>query len=160
ILHDAEYRTGAFVGAYVLNQRFGLGQGFDIYDDRVSRDLSGDARFEAERRGDAVVDAALPWLQRGDDRPVFVRIHLHDPPAPYEPPEEYLAKAGGRAYEGEVAFADAQVGRLLDWLKTSGRLDSTIVAIAGDHGEGLGEHGEQSHGMLLYDSTLRVPLVV
>jgi arylsulfatase A-like enzyme/Flp pilus assembly protein TadD len=160
LFHDAGYRTGAFVGAYVLNRRFGLGQGFDTYDDRVTRDPSGDARFEAERRGDAVVDAALAWLQRSDDRPFFAWIHLYDPHAPYEPPEEYLRKAGGRAYEGEIAFADAQVGRVLDWLQAAGTVDSTVVVVSGDHGEGLGDHGEQTHGMLLYDSTLRVPLVL
>jgi len=160
LFHDGGYRTGAFVGAYVLNRRFGLGQGFDTYDDRVTRDPSGDARFEAERRGDAVVDAALAWLQRADARPFFAWIHLYDPHAPYDPPEEYLRKAGGRAYEGEIAFADAQVGRLLDWLQAAGTLNSTIVVVSGDHGEGLGDHGEQTHGMLLYDSTLRVPLVL
>lgn len=163
LFHDAGYRTGAFVAAYVLNKRFGLASGFDEYDDRVVRDPSGSVRFEAERRGDAVVDAALPWLSSsaagaGSAKPFFAWIHLYDPHAPYDPPDEYFAKAGRRAYEGEVAFADAQVGRVLDWLASSGRLESTIVAILGDHGEGLGDHLEDTHGMLAYDSTLRVPL--
>jgi arylsulfatase A-like enzyme len=99
VFHDSGYRTGAFVGAYVLNRRFGLGIGFDTYDDRVVRDPSGAARLEAERRGDAVIDAALPWLQRVDARPFFGWIHLYDPHAPYDPPAEYFEKAGGRAYE-------------------------------------------------------------
>ena len=159
-LHDAGYRTGAFVGAYVLDGRFGLSVGFDTYDDRVERDPSGAPRLEAERRGDHVVDAALAWLRQDDGRPFFAWIHLYDPHAPYDPPPEYLGRAKGRAYDGEVLFADAQAGRVLDWLKTSGHEDRTIVAIAGDHGEGLGDHGEETHGMLAYDSTLRVPLVI
>ena len=158
--HDAGYRTGAFVGAYVLDRRFGLGVGFDTYDDRVERDPSGAVRFEAERRGNIVVDAALAWLERDDARPFFAWIHLYDPHAPYDPPQEFLEKAQGNAYDGEVAFADAQVGRVLEWLNASGRAARTIVAVTGDHGEGLGDHGEATHGMLAYDSTLRVPLVV
>src|SRR5262245_41257207 len=160
--HDAGYRTGAFVGAYVLDRRFGLSGGFDTYDDRVPRDPSGDARFEAERRGDAVADAALAWLSTSATAaaPVFAWVHLYDPHAPYDPPQAFLAKAGGSAYDGEVAFADAQVGRLLEWLRTSGLEPSTIVVVTADHGEGLGDHGEATHGMLAYDSTLRVPLMV
>jgi choline-sulfatase len=160
VLHDAGYRTGAFVGAYVLDRRFGLSVGFDTYDDRVERDRSGIARLEAERRGDHVVDAALAWLRQDNGHPFFAWIHLYDPHAPYEPPPQYLGLAHGRAYDGEVMFADAQAGRVLDWLKVSGQDGRTIVAIAGDHGEGLGDHGEETHGMLAYDSTLRVPLVI
>ena len=160
VLHDAGYRTGAFVGAYVLDRRFGLSIGFDTYDDRVERDPSGAPRLEAERRGDHVVDAALAWLRQNDGRPFFAWIHLYDPHAPYEPPPEYLGRAHGRAYDGEVMFADAQVGRVVDWLKSSAQDRNTIIAIAGDHGEGLGDHGEDTHGMLAYDSTLRVPLVI
>jgi arylsulfatase A-like enzyme/Flp pilus assembly protein TadD len=162
--HDAGYRTGAFVGAYVLDRRFGLSGGFDTYDDRVPRDPSGDARLEAERRGDAVADAALAWLSASAGAaasgPFFAWVHFYDPHAPYDPPQEYLQRANGNAYDGEVAFADAQVGRLLEWLRASGQEASTIVAVTGDHGEGLGDHGELTHGMLAYDSTLRVPLVV
>jgi choline-sulfatase len=158
--HDAGYRTAAFVGAYVLDRRFGLSAGFDTYDDRVQREASGAARLEAERRGDIVVDAALQWLGRETGKPFFAWIHLYDPHAPYNPPQEFLAKAGGSAYDGEVAFADAQVARVLEWLQASGQTERTIVAVTGDHGEGLGDHGELTHGMLAYDSTLRVPLVV
>jgi choline-sulfatase len=158
--HDAGYRTGAFVGAYVLDRRFGLSIGFDTYDDRVQRDPSGAAHLEAERRGDVVVSAALQWLGDGSGKPFFAWIHLYDPHAPYDPPQAFLERAGGNAYDGEVAFADAQVARVLDWLRTSGQAEHTVVALAGDHGEGLGDHGELTHGMLAYDSTLRVPLVV
>jgi choline-sulfatase len=160
VLKDGGYRTGAFVGAYVLDRRFGLADGFDVYDDRVERDPSGAAMLEAQRRGDAVVTAALAWLQSSDQRPFFAWIHLYDPHAPYDPPREYLARAKNVPYDGEVAFADAQVGRVLDWLTSSGNAGRTVMAVAGDHGEGLGDHGEQTHGMLAYDSTLRVPLVI
>lgn len=155
----AGYRTGAFVGAYVLDRRFGLSGGFDTYDDRVARDPSGTARLEAERRGDLVATAAIEWLGRGGMQPFFAWIHLYDPHAPYTPPQEFLTKAGG-AYDGEVAFADAQVGRVLDWLAAAGLSAGTVVAITSDHGEGLGDHGEATHGMLAYDSTLRVPLAI
>ncbi len=159
-LKDAGYRTGAFVGAYVLDRRFGLADGFDVYDDRVQRDPSGSIALEAERRGDAVVDAALQWLTASNQTPFFIWIHLYDPHAPYEPPPEYLARAKNVPYDGEVTFADAQVGRVLHWLKSSGQENRTVVVVAGDHGESLGDHGEATHGMLLYDSTLRVPLIV
>jgi choline-sulfatase len=144
----------------VLDRRFGLSAGFDTYDDRVERDPSGAPRLEAERRGDHVVDAALEWLQRENGHPFFAWIHLYDPHAPYEPPPEFLGRAHGRPYDGEVLFADAQVGRVLQWLRASGQGRRTVLVITGDHGEGLGDHGEQTHGMLAYDSTLRVPLVI
>jgi arylsulfatase A-like enzyme/Tfp pilus assembly protein PilF len=160
VLHDNGYRTGAFVGAYVLDRRFGLSIGFDTYDDRVERDRSGAPRLEAERRGDYVVDAALAWLRQDNGHPFFAWIHLYDPHAPYHAPPDYQGRMRGRPYDAEVLFADAQVGRVLEWLKASGQDGRTIVAITGDHGEGLGDHGEDTHGMLAYDSTLRVPLVI
>jgi hypothetical protein len=101
VLHDAGYHTAGFVGAYVLNRMFGLAEGFDTYDDRVNPRLG--PQLEAERRGAEVVDAALGWLQTARP-PFFIRAHLYDPHAPYEPPAEFLAKAGGNAYDGEVAF--------------------------------------------------------
>ncbi len=159
VLKDAGYRTGAFVGAFVLNRVFGLGDGFDTYDDRVRRDPNLGAQLEAERPGGDVVDAAIAWLGNTAS-PFFLWVHLYDPHAPYNPPPEYLAKAGGRAYDGEVAYADAQVGRVISALRDRGQIGSTLIAVAGDHGEGLGDHGERTHGMLVYDSTLRVPLVV
>jgi choline-sulfatase len=158
VLRDAGYATAAFVGAYVLDRRFGLSDGFDVYDDRVPRDPSAAARLEAERRGSDVVDAALEWLASAK-RPFFIWVHLYDPHAPYNPPPEFLAKAAGNAYDGEVAYADDQVGRLFDGLKSRGAFDTSFIVVAGDHGEGLGEHGEDTHGMLAYDSTLRVPLI-
>lgn len=156
---DAGYRTAAFVGAYVLNRRFGLDEGFETYDDAVRRDMERAELLEAERAAEKVVDAALKWLPDGE-APFFLWVHLYDPHAPYMPPPEFLEKAGGNPYDGEVAYADAQVGRLIAALRERGLTDRTIVAVTGDHGEGLGEHGEMTHGMLAYDSTLRVPLVI
>ncbi|HVJ27153.1 MAG TPA: sulfatase-like hydrolase/transferase, partial [Vicinamibacterales bacterium] len=163
ILKDSGYRTAAFVGAYVLNRRFGLDEGFETYDDAVRRDEERAEQLEAERPGAEVVDAALEWLPADASRnaaPFFAWVHMYDPHAPYMPPAEYLAKTGGNAYDGEVAYADAQVGRLLDALRDRGLSDNTIIVITGDHGESLGEHGEQTHGMLVYDATLRVPMVL
>ena len=157
-LHDAGYATAAFIGAYVLDRRFGLAQGFDVYDDRIPRDPTATDRLEAERRGADVMNAALAWLP-GAKRPFFMWVHLYDPHAPYDPPPDFLAKAGGKPYDGEVAYADAQVARLVDGLKSRALADSSFIVVAGDHGEGLGEHDEDTHGMLAYDSTLRVPLI-
>ena len=168
---DAGYRTAAFVGAFVLNRRFGLDEGFETYDDAVRRDAARAELLEAERPGGEVVDSALAWLEKQygahgggaaepDSRPFFVWAHLYDPHAPYRPPQEYFQKAGGNGYDGEVAYADAQVARLIDALSSRGLMSSTVIAVAGDHGEALGEHGEQTHGMLAYDSTLRVPMMI
>lgn len=159
VLGEAGYRTAAFVGAYVLDGRFGLARGFDVYDDRVPRDPRAEGRLDAERRASEVVDAALAWLDGAGTSRFFLWVHLYDPHAPYDPPAGTWP-AGASAYDGEVAYASAQVARLLDRLTARGLTDSTVVAVAGDHGEGLGEHGEQTHGMLAYDATLRVPLFI
>jgi len=164
LLKRGGYDTAAFVGAFVLDRRFGLAQGFDVYDDRIPRDPRATERLDSERPASAVVDAALAWLNAWHtapaprpDRPFFAWIHLYDPHAPYAPPPEF---ARANPYDGEIAYADSQVARVFDWLTRAGLDARTIVVVAGDHGEGLGDHGEATHGMLLYDSTLRVPLVV
>lgn len=155
ILKAGGYRTAAFIGAFVLDRRFGLARGFDVYDDRIPRDPNATEKLDAERPASAVVDAALRWLDQPGPRdsrdprdprdPFFLWIHVYDPHAPYK-----------GSYDAEIASADAQLKRLLDRLN----LDTTAIVVAGDHGEGLGEHGERTHGMLLYDSTLRVPLFI
>lgn len=159
-LKAAGYRTAAFVGAYVLDRRFGLSRGFDTYDDRVTRDWRASDRLEAERPAAAVVDAALAWLDRAPAGPFLLWVHLYDPHAPYAPPEPHASRFAGRPYDGEVAYASHQAGRLFARLEAAGRLADAVVVVAGDHGEGLGAHGEATHGMLAYDTTLRVPLVV
>ena len=180
LLNAAGYQTAAFVGAYVLDRRFGLSQGFDTYDDQIPRDPNATERLEAERPASAVVDRALAWLDRRSaspqppapnpqsliPNPFFLWIHLYDPHAPYNPPPEFVRSTAGRTatveerYDGEVRYADAQIARVLAWLDAHALRDRTLVVVAGDHGEGLGDHGERTHGMLLYDSTLRVPLIV
>ena len=155
-LRDAGYATAAFVGAYVLDRRFGLADGFDHYDDQIRRDPTAVLRLEAERPANEVVDRALAWLalsrQRpntdpAQSKPLFVWVHLYDPHAPH-----------AVSYDEDVKLADRELGRLLQKVKDTGR-DPTIVVV-GDHGESLGEHGERTHGMLLYDAALRVPFIV
>jgi len=155
------YRTGAFVGSFVLDQRFGLGRGFDLYDDDILRDPStATAGLEAERNGAEVIDRALAWLDAGDERPFFAWVHLYDAHAPYEPPEPYRSRFAGSPYDGEIAAVDAQVARLLARLDERGQGDDTVIAVTADHGESLGEHGELTHGLLLFEPTLRVPLLL
>jgi len=144
------YQAGAFVSSAVLDRRHGLDRGFDIYDDQVG--------FQGERRGDVTVDRALAWWRERDARPVFLWVHLFDPHAPYRPPAPWAELFPDRPYDGELAFMDAQAGRLLDGLEARGQ--NTLVAVIGDHGEGLGEHGEKEHGLLLHQSTLAVPWIL
>ncbi|HET7452545.1 MAG TPA: sulfatase-like hydrolase/transferase [Thermoanaerobaculia bacterium] len=156
----AGYRTGAFVGAFVLDHRFGLARGFDTYDDEIPRDPSAPSALEAERPGREVVDRALGWLGKPDTRPFFAWVHLYDAHAPYDPPEPFRSRHTDSPYDGEIASVDAQVGRLFQWLDANGRAKDTIVAVAADHGESLGEHGELTHGFFLYQPTLHVPLLL
>ncbi|HEX7252879.1 MAG TPA: sulfatase, partial [Thermoanaerobaculia bacterium] len=147
-LSAAGYATGAFVGSFVLDHRFGLARGFDVYDDEIERDPAStdSGALEAERPGSVVVDRALSWLEKsaasGENRPFFAWVHLYDAHAPYTPPEPYRTRHADMPYDGEVAFVDAQVARLLSFLEKNRLADSTLVAVAADHGEGLGDHGE------------------
>jgi len=157
-LSDAGYRTGAFVGAFVLDHRFGFSHGFDTYDDEIPFEPS--ANFDAKRPGRIVVDRALAWLGTPSNKPFFAWVHLFDAHAPYEPPEPYRTLFPERPYDGEIAELDYEIGRLLDWLQRSGQASHTIVAVAGDHGEALGDHGELTHGLLLYQCSLHVPVII
>ena len=144
------YQTGAFVAATVLNARYGLERGFESYDDDLGE--------RHDLRGDIVADKALAWLERLDGQPFFCWVHFFDPHAPYAPPPEYLTETQD-AYDGEIAFMDAQVGRLLGWLAANGLRRETLVVAVGDHGESLGEHGYSWHALLVYDGIMRVPLL-
>lgn len=151
-------RAGAVVGSVVLDARFGLGQGFDDYDDRMPPAPPGHYLFQRERGAEGVAAAAAAWIREHAGEPFFLWVHFYDPHAPYEPPppwEELL----GDPYDGEVAAADRGLGQVLEALDGSGARDATLVVVAGDHGEDLGQHGEPTHGVFLYDSTLRVPLI-
>lgn len=160
VLAAKGYRTGAFVGAFVLDARFGLARGFAAYDDEISASGESSANLEAERPGQVVVDRALTWLSEDPSKPFFAWVHLYDAHAPYTPDEPFASRFPGQPYDGEIAQVDHQVGRLLSWLAERGLTEKTVVVVSGDHGEGLGEHGELTHGLLLYESTLRVPLLI
>ena len=179
LLRVRGYRTGAFLSSYVLDRRFGLARGFEVYscdfwrrhaDGAAPRIVLGTPEFE--RRGAATVDEALAWLDRTgkDERPIFAWVHLYDPHLPYAPEPPFappqdaadpLTAARARYY-GEVSYADAQVGRLLAWLRDTGREDRTIVVVTADHGELLGEHGRTlgTHSTHLVEATVHVPLIV
>lgn len=149
----AGYDTAAFVAASVVNRAGGLAQGFDVYSD-----LS--MTSENERRGDLVIDEALKWMALPERRTFFAWIHLFDPHTPYDPPDPYRRQYQDRLYDGEVAYVDSLIGKLLTAMKLQDLERNTVVVFTSDHGESLGEHGEQTHGFFLYDSTLRVPLIV
>ncbi|MGH9337874.1 MAG: sulfatase, partial [Vicinamibacteria bacterium] len=141
------YGTAAFVGAFVLDSRFGLDRGFDVYDDDFE-DQAEDG-FVAQRRGEEVLGRALGWLESRES-PFFAFLHFYDPHTPYE----------GGDYRSEVAYVDSLVGRLLTWLDEKDLSRRTVVALVADHGESLGEHGEDTHGLFLYQSTLRIPFLL
>ena len=156
--HGAGYRTAAFVSGFPLARRFGLARGFDAYDDHFPRGRDARRAPYVERDAAATTDAVLRWLDEGSG-PFFAWVHYYDPHAPYEPPEPWATRFAGRPYDGEVAFVDAQLGRLLDRLGAKGIAANSIVLVTADHGESLGEHGEETHGIFVYDATVRVPLV-
>ena len=165
VLKDKGYRTGGFIGAFVLDRRWGISQGFDRYFDEFDLEKFGDvpSMDAIQRPGSEVVDQALEWLRADRERPFFAWVHLYDPHAPYEAPEPYRSRfprTAVGAYDAEIATADAQVGRLVDALDLDGRLDETLVIAVGDHGEMLGEHGEQTHGFFIYEPATHVPLIV
>src|SRR5690349_896521 len=160
ILHERGYATGAVLGSAVLDSRFGLNRGFDFYYDHFDFSRLDERNLDAmERRGDLVVNEALQWLAAHDRQSFLLWLHLYDAHSPYEPPQPYLAKYKARPYDGEIAFVDAQVGRVVSYLKTKNLYDNTLIIVAGDHGESLGEHGEKTHGFFIYDATLHVPLL-
>jgi arylsulfatase A-like enzyme/tetratricopeptide (TPR) repeat protein len=159
-LKRAGYRTAAFVAAYPVAAAFGFGQGFDEFSEGLHPNPG--IGQGAERPANEVADAAVAWLERTRDakEPFFAWVHFYDPHAPYAPPSPFRETFAERPYDGEVAFADAQLGRILEALRAAGHERDTVVAVLADHGEGLGEHGETGHGILLYESTLRVPMLM
>jgi arylsulfatase A-like enzyme/tetratricopeptide (TPR) repeat protein len=183
-LHDRGYRTGAFIGSFILDRRYGLARGFDEYDDRLESDRKQVVDFEVERRGDRTALKADAWLERyarengavggrrsavgspqaaGGDQavhPFFLWLHLYDPHEPYRPPQPFRNLFADRPYDGEIAFTDTIVASVMDRLDKLGLLSSTLIAIAGDHGESLGDHGEETHSMFVYEPALRVPLIL
>jgi arylsulfatase A-like enzyme/Tfp pilus assembly protein PilF len=152
------YQTAAFVGAYPVSSSFGFGRGFDHYDEDYHDTPQGGE--VAERPADEVADAALAWLSEAGDQPFFMWVHFYDPHTPYAPPPPYRDRFGDRPYDGEIAFTDAQLGRVLQGLRDRGQDENTIVVALSDHGESLGQHDEASHAILIYQATLRIPFVM
>lgn len=158
LLAGRGYATAAFVAAYVLDRRFGLGRGFDSYDDRIERRQQGASVLESERACSAVSAAAEEWIAR-QQGPFLAWVHFYEPHAPYDPPAPYREQQAGRPYDGEVAAADGCVGRVVAAAQVrAGR--KLLIAVTADHGEALGDHGELTHGFFVYQPTLRVPLVI
>ena len=157
-LKSQGYATAAFVGAFPLDSRFGLVQGFDVYDDNYGSQGPTDMTF-VERKGDVVVAKALEWLE-GRSGPWFLWVHVFDPHQPYDPPEPYRSQYSGMPYAGEIAFADSALGKLFAFLDEKKLGERTAVVFTADHGESLGEHGESTHGYFAYNATLHIPLIL
>jgi arylsulfatase A-like enzyme/Tfp pilus assembly protein PilF len=161
VLSAQGFQTGATVGAFVLDSKWGLDQGFEVYqDDFDLTDVKAMSLASVKRPGNEVVDLALKWMEGVGDQRFFSWLHLYDPHAPYESPEPYRSEYRGHPYRGAIAFTDAQVGRVLSFLRDRGLADRTIVIVTADHGESLGEHGEETHGFFVYESSMHVPLIV
>jgi choline-sulfatase len=161
LLQAEGYRTGAFVSAYVLARRYGLDRGFDIYDDDLSRGRQQYANVVPARRAEITVDAATSWIESLDrSSPFFCWLHLYDPHAPYDPPGDFRRRFPSDPYTGEIAYMDSEIGRFFDRLDSLELVGNTFIAALGDHGEALGEHGEQTHAILLHQATTRVPWIL
>ncbi len=155
------FATGGFVAAFVLDRKWGISQGFDEYfDDFDISERRGRSMGNIQRPGNEVLDKALPWIDTVKHSRFFAWIHLYDPHTPYDPPEPYKTEYAGHPYKGEIAFTDALVGRVVDFLEQRGLLERTVIAILGDHGESLGDHGEETHGFFIYEPATHVPFIV
>ena len=156
------FRTGAVVAAYVLDGKWGLNQGFEAYVDDfdVSRGTGGFGIGDIQRPGNEVVDRALPWLEKVKNQRFFAWLHFYDPHQPYDAPEPFKSRYANHPYNAEIAFVDSQIARVIDFLERNGLLERTIIAVIGDHGESLNQHGEGSHGFFIYEATTRVPFII
>jgi arylsulfatase A-like enzyme/thioredoxin-like negative regulator of GroEL len=160
LLKAKGYATGAAVSAYVLRGATGLASAFDDYDDHIDRSSEGGAMGELQRSGDETVAAAIRWIDAKRDQPFFFLLHLFEPHAPYTAPEPFKSRYSASPYDGEIAAADAYVGRFFSALKRSGNYDRATIILLSDHGEGLGDHGEAQHGIFLYREAIHVPLLL
>ncbi len=163
-LRQAGYRTDAVVGSIVLSGALGISQGFDSYDEPAPKTIAsgGEIAFQEilERRATEVTDKALTRLDAVGNKPFFLWVHYFDPHSTYDPPEPFRSRFAKNLYDGEIAYVDHEVGRLLDRLSAQQKLDTTLVVVIADHGESLGEHGEPTHGVFIYDATMHVPLLL
>ena len=161
VFAEKGYATGAFVSAQVLVRQYGLAQGFEVFDDDLSKGRKVARGLVPSRRGNLTLEAALAWLATVPaDKPVFLWLHLYDPHAPFDPPPVFRTRFPMDPYGGEIAFADSLVKDLVTNLEQSGRFANTVLTVLGDHGEGLGEHGERTHGFLLHQATIHVPWIL
>jgi choline-sulfatase len=164
LLKKRGYQTAAFIGAVILDSNTlapGLDRGFDFYDNFPKSDNKSKEHWgRIERRGMEVVEHAESWFDKHRTGPHFVWVHLYDPHDPYEPPPPFSEKYKDHLYDGEIAYADSALAHWIAYLKKAGVYDNAIIVVTGDHGEGLGEHDEETHGVFLYDSTLHIPLIV
>ena len=160
VLKSAGYRTGAFVGSFVLDQRFGLNRGFDVYDGPIPVRSKTTGEIDRKRPGAQVAGAAMRWVARNDTAPFFLFLHLYDLHMPYDLPLNPALRHGETGYSAELASVDKVVGDFVAFLTRRGLLDKALIVFTSDHGEGLGEHGESTHGFFTYQSTLHVPLIV
>ncbi len=163
LLKGKGYHTAAFIGAVILDAKSlapGLDRGFDFYDNFPEHADKKSRWGRVERRGMDVVQHAESWLTKHPAGPKFAWVHLYDPHDPYEPPPPYSETYKDRLYDGEIAYADSALGNFIQYLKKSGWYENSLIIVVGDHGEGLGEHREETHGIFLYDSTTHVPLII
>ena len=163
LLHQQGYHTAAFIGAVILDSKTlapGLDRGFDYYDNFPQHSQTKSRWGRLERRGMDVVERAETWLSAHPQGPHFVWVHLYDPHDPYEPPAPYSQIYKDRLYDGEIAYADSALANFMGYLKKNRWYENSLIVVVGDHGEGLGEHHEDTHGIFLYDSTTHVPLIL
>lgn len=165
LLRKNGYHTAAFLGSLALDPKGGapgFDRGFDVYDANFRpEDFEAKGRYQSvERRGEEVIAHALQWLDKRPQGPFFLWVHLYDPHDPYDPPEPYKTRYAKNLYDGEIAHVDAVAGKLLQALKARGLFDNTLITVTADHGESLGAHGEDTHGVFIYDETIQVPLLI
>jgi arylsulfatase A-like enzyme/Flp pilus assembly protein TadD len=161
ILGKAGYATGGAVSCFVLNGSSGIGRGFDYWEDSIEPSRPDEALGRVQRSGADTEQLLARWLEKQPpEKPTFTFFHLYEPHTPYEPPEPYATRYKGREYDGEIARSDELVGTYLDLLRKKGIYDRALIIVLSDHGEGLGEHGEDEHGIFLYRYALQVPLMV
>jgi arylsulfatase A-like enzyme/Flp pilus assembly protein TadD len=164
LLHREGYHTAAFVGAMVLDPASGapgFDRGFEVYDANFHNSRPGeDIHQSIERRGEDVANRAMGWLSHHQQPPFFLWLHFYDPHEPYDPPEPFKSHFASDSYDGEIAYVDSVVGSVLEVLERHDLFRNTVIAVAADHGEAFGEHGERWHGMFLYDETIHVPLLL
>jgi len=160
IMKDNSYQTGACIGAFVLKSVFGLDQGFHFYEDTLPASGNQLDLLYNERKAEAITPVALKWLEKNKEKKFFLWIHYFDPHATYSPPTPFVDEYQNHPYDGEIAYTDKCIGDLCQGMKKMGLTNNTIIILTSDHGEGLGEHGEATHAIFIYEATLRVPLII